>query len=203
VALSADGCRLVHPKAEEFLLPVNPLGAHLRNLFNTTLAKAHPDLHRRIDPGSWSQDWVVDCRPAGRGRSALRYLAGYVCKSAFSEGRLAGCDAQGRVLLRWKDSSDNQWKTEPLDPLELIRRWLLHVLPKGFVAVRHFGFLSPAAGRALRRLRFLLGRGPVRKPAQLSSPPTCPCCQKPMLFVGRILPVRGPPLSRGAHASLP
>jgi hypothetical protein len=134
---------------------------------------------------------------------ALRYLAAYVGKSAFNEGRLAGRDAHGRVILRWKDSSDNQWKTEPLDPLELIRRWLLHVLPKGFVAVRHFGWLSPAAGRALRRVRFLLGRGPVRQPAQLSSPPTCPCCHKPMLFVGRILPVRGPPLSRGAHASLP
>jgi hypothetical protein len=85
-----------------------------------------------------------------------------------------------------------------LDPLELIRRWLLHVLPKGFVAVRHFGWLSAAAGHALRGIRFLLGRGPVIKPRRNTSPWPCPCCHKPMLFVGRIRPVRGPPLSRNA-----
>ena len=198
VALSADGCALQHPKNEEFLVPVDRLAARIRNLFKQKLAQFHGQLQQQIDRGVWSQDWVVDCRPAGRGRSALRYLAGYVCKSAFHEGRLAGHDAQGRLLLRYKDSEDNQWKSEPLEPLELIRRWLLHVLPKGFVAVRHFGWLSAAAGRALRRVRFLLGRGPVIKPPLNTSPWLCPCCHKPMLFAGRIRPVRGPPLSRSA-----
>jgi Putative transposase/Transposase zinc-binding domain len=203
VALSEGGCRLVHPSNEDFLVPVNALALRIRNLLAQTLAIRHPELYQRIEADVWEQGWVVDCRPAGRGRSALRYLAGYVCKSAFHEDRLAGCDAQGRVLLRWKDSADGQWKTEPLDPFELIRRWLLHVLPKGFVAVRHFGFLSPAAGRALRRVRFLLGRGPVRQPPRPTPPPPlCPCCQKPMLLTGRILPVRGPPLSRSASADL-
>jgi hypothetical protein len=79
--------------------------------------------------------------------------------------------------------------------LTLTHRWLLHVLPKGFVAVRHFGWLSAAAGRALRRVRFLLGRGPMIKPSRHTSPWLCPCCHKPMLFAGRIRPVRGPPLS--------
>jgi Putative transposase len=196
VALSEEGCRLLHPKNEEFLVPVMPLAAHIRKLFRQTLAKQYHDLHRRIAPSVWRQDWVVDCRPAGRGRSALRYLAAYVCKSAFNEGRLGGCDSQGRVLLRWKDSTDQQWKSEPLDPLELIRRWLLHVLPKGFVAVRHFGWLSPAASRALRRVRFLLAKGPVSKPLQSRRVAFCPRCQKPMLFATRMLPVRGPPLSQ-------
>jgi hypothetical protein len=72
----------------------------------------------------------------------------------------------------------------------------LHVLPKGFVAVRHFGFLSPAAVRALRRVRFLLGRGPVVKPLRVPYPALCPCCHKPMILAGRIKAVRGPPLSR-------
>ncbi|MCA1603697.1 MAG: transposase [Acidobacteria bacterium] len=197
VALSEDGCALLHPKNEEFLVSVFALAARVRNLFNQTLARQHPHLHRHIDPSLWQKDWVIDARPAGRGRSALRYLAAYVCKSAFNENRLAGYDAQRRVLLRSKESSDGQWKLKALDPLELVRRWLLHVLPKGFVAIRHFGFLSPAAGRALRRVRFLLGRGPVRKPAP---PPAfvalCRCCHKSMILVGRIAPVRGPPLSR-------
>ena len=196
VALSADGCTLVHPKNEEFLLPIIPLGAHIRNLIKNALLTQQPALHAQIDPAVWELDWVVDCRPAGRGRAALRYLAAYVCKSAFKEERLAGTDEKGRVLLRYKDSADQQWKIEPLEPLELIRRWLLHVLPKGFVAVRHFGWLSPAAGRALRRVRFLLGRGPVSKPPQPCLIPFCPCCHKPMILIGRMLPVRGPPLSR-------
>ncbi len=174
VALSEDGCRLLHPKNEEFLVPVTPLGQHIRNLFAQALAAQFPTLYTQIDPTVWAQDWVVDCRPAGHGRTALRYLAGYVCKSAFKEGRLAGHDAQDRVLLRYKDSADQQWKSEPLDPLELIKRWLLHVLPKGFVAVRHFGWLSPAAGRALRRVCFLLGQGPIKKPTVVSCLPLCP-----------------------------
>jgi integrase/recombinase XerD len=79
------------------------------------------------------------------------------------------------------------------------RGWLLHVLPKGFVAVRHFGWLSAAAGRALRRVRFLLGRGPVIKPPPRNpSSWLCPRCQEPMLFAGGIPPVRGPPLSHPA-----
>lgn len=200
VALTKDGCGILHPRNEEFLVPVKALALHIRSLFQKTLAAQHPEILKRVDPVVWAKDWVVDCRLAGEGRSALRYLAAYVCKSAFKEERLAGYDSSGNVLLRYKDSEDNQWKIESLDPLELIRRWLLHVLPKGFVAVRHFGWLSPASGRALRRVRFLLGRGPVIKPVLPTRVPECPCCKRPMLFAGNIPAARGPPLSRqGLH----
>jgi len=134
---------------------------------------------------------------AGRGRSALRYLAAYVKKTAFHQDRLEGFDAAGRIILRYRDSADNALKREALTPHELIRRWLLHVLPKGLVRVRHYGWLSPAAHKALRRVRFLLGLGPCRVPsAEPSEPPRCPCCQGPLAFLGSIGPVRGPPLSR-------
>jgi len=196
VALSADGCQLLHPKNEEFLVPVVPLAARIRHLFGQRLAAGHPELYARIDPKVWTQPWVVHCQPVGRGRSAVHYLAAYVGKAAFEEGRLAGQDAQGRVLLRCQDRADGQWKTEALTPHELIARWLHHVLPKGFVAVRHFGFLSPAAGRALRRVRFLLGRGPVVRPVRQPFTAVCQVCHKPMLQVARLWPVRGPPLSR-------
>jgi hypothetical protein len=196
VALSADGCHLLHPKNEEFLVPVFALAAHLRQLFRQRLARDHPQLYERIAPEVWQQAWVVHCQPAGRGRSAVRYLAAYIGQSAFHEDRLAGWDAQGRVLLRYQDRADQRTKIEALGPLEFIARWLCHVLPKGFVAVRHFGFLSPAAGRALRRVRFLLGRGPVHRPVRVPGTALCPCCHKPMLLLARVRPVRGPPLSR-------
>ncbi|MGA9577099.1 MAG: transposase, partial [Terrimicrobiaceae bacterium] len=64
-------------------------------------------------------------------------------------------------MLSYRDSADGRLKSEALDPLELIRRWLLHVLPKGLVRVRHYGWLSPAAHKAFLRVRFLLGLGPI------------------------------------------
>jgi hypothetical protein len=175
---------------------VKALSARIRHWFAERLLSRHPELHRQIDPAVWQEPWVTDCRPAGRGRSAVRYLAAYVARSAFNESRLSGYDERGRILLRYKDSADAQWKSEPIQPQELIRRWLLHVLPKGFVAVRHFGFLSPAAVRALRRVRFLLGRGPVSKPVQPPFSMPCSCCQRPMILNARIPAARGPPLSR-------
>jgi hypothetical protein len=190
------GCALVHPPNQEYLIPKGALARRVRARFEAKLKSEYPELAGRIDLSRGSRDWVVQCKEAGRGRSALRYLAAYVAKSAFHETRLAGYDAQGRVLLRYKDSSDNQWKIEPLEPLELIRRWFLHVLPKGLVRVRHYGWLSPAAGRTLRRIGFLLGLGPVRVCRLPNRPLLCPLCQGPLALLRCLVPVRGPPLSR-------
>ena len=190
------GCAIVHPRDQDYLIPEPALARRIRARFEASLRKDYPQLAERIDLSRTSQDWIVQCKQAGRGRSALRYLAAYVKKSGFSEARLGGYDKDGQLLLRYKDSSDNKWRSEALDPLELIRRWLLHVLPKGLVRVRHYGWLSPAAGRTLRRIRFLLGLWPmrVRKLATLAL--VCPSCQGPLSLLGRIAPVRGPPLSR-------
>jgi hypothetical protein len=197
LGVTNGGCALVHPPNEDYFIPERALARRLRARFAAGLRKEHPQLADKIDLSSASQEWVVQCKAAGRGKSALRYLAAYVKKSAFSEARLAGYDCKSRrLLLRYKDSSDNQWKSETLDALELIRRWLLHVLPKGLVGVRHYGWLSPAAGQVLRRIRFLLGLGPARVRTLAKLALTCPCCQGPLTLLHRIPPVRGPPLSR-------
>ena len=134
---------------------------------------------------------------AGRGRTALRYLAAYVKKSAFSEGRLLGYEPSGRIVLSYRNSADGKLKSEALDPLELIRRWLLHVLPEGLVRVRHYGWLSPAAHMAFLRVRFLLGLGPSRIPPLCKSEaPRCPFCNGPLSQIARIAPQRGPPFSQ-------
>jgi hypothetical protein len=202
VGLAGKGCALVHPRNEEFLVPVMALAKRIRTLCKQQLITSHRELYEQIPATVWSQNWVVHSQPAGQGRSALRYLAGYISKSAFSEDRLMGYDRQGRILLRWKESESNSWRTELVDPLELIRRWLLHILPKGFVAVRHYGWLSPAAHRAFERVRFLLGQRTVRKPVFPARTPDCPCCKRPMITLGRIAPARGPPLSWVPRAAL-
>jgi hypothetical protein len=130
-----------------------------------------------------------------RRRTALRYLAAYVKKSAFSEGRLIGYDQTGRIVLSYRDSADGKLKTEVLEPLELIRRWLLHFLPKGLVRVRHYAWLSAAAHKAFLRVRFLLGLRPYRIPSALKGePPRCPFCNGLLAQIARIAPQRGPPL---------
>ena len=136
--------------------------------------------------------------PRFKGQDAgavLRYLAAYVKKSAFSEGRLLGYDKAGRIVLNYRGCADGKLKSEALDPLELNRRWLLHVLPKGLVRVRHYGWLSAAAHMAFLRVRFLLGLGPYRiPPAPKSEPPRCPFCNGLLAQIARIAPQRGPPL---------
>jgi hypothetical protein len=195
IGLKSGGCVLSHPRDAEYLLPQRALAQHLRSRFEERLRQGYPELAAQIDLSASSADWVVQCKAAGRGRSALRYLAAYVKKSAFNESRLLGYE-EGNLRLRYKDSADNRWKIETIQPTELIRRWLLHVLPRGLVRIRHYGWLSPAAGKTLRRIRFLLGLGPVRTRPLSQAPIQCSCCQSPLHFIGRIAPVRGPPLSR-------
>ena len=199
VALAKNGCALRHPCNEEYLIPERALAHAARNAFCEKLASDHPDLLARISPAIWKTKWIAQCQRAGRGRTALRYLAAYVKKSAFSEGRLEGHDKEGRIIMGYRESADNALKREALDPRELIRRWLLHVLPKGLVRVRHYGWLSPAAHKAFLRIRFLLGLGPSRLPAPPESqPPRCPNCKGPLIEIAKITPVRGPPLCRAA-----
>jgi putative transposase len=195
VGLAQSGCELRHPRNQEYLLPEKALAHAARKAMKEALARDHPEIFARIEPAVWQKSWVAQAQGAGRGRTALRYLAAYVKKSAFSEGRLLGYDQTGHIVLSYRDSADGKLKSEALDPLELIRRWLLHVLPKGLVRVRHYGWLSAAAHKAFLRVRFLLGLGPYRIPPALKSePPRCPFCNGLLAQIVRIAPQRGPPL---------
>jgi hypothetical protein len=92
-------------------------------------------LHRR--------DWVVYAKPAfGGPRQVLRYLGRYTHRVAISNHRLVSFDGE-RVTFRWKDyARGSQQRLMTLTASEFLRRFFLHVLPKGFVRIRHFGFLA-------------------------------------------------------------
>jgi hypothetical protein len=194
-ALGAEGCEAIRAKYPDFLLPHAPLARCYRERFLSSLQDKHPGLSEEIDPQVRHTDWNVNLQAVGRGKSALRYLAAYVNKSAFSENRLDGYDEQGRIRLWWTDSKDGKRKLMTLEPHEFIRRWLLHVLPKGLTRVRHYGFLSAAARKAYRRLRFLLGAGRLRLELPEEAPLCCRHCHGAMKRQRKILPARGPPLS--------
>ena len=195
VDLGNNGCQVIRAKDPEFLLPHAPLARRYREAFLARLRDKHPDLYTLIDSDIHSTNWNINIKLVGRGKRALRYLAAYVNKSAFSEQRLAGYDEKGRIRLWWQDSKDRKRKLMTLEACEFIRRWLLHVLPKGLTRVRHYGFLSAAAVKSYRRLRFLLGGKAFALEIPESEPLCCPCCGKEMQLQGKLLPVRGPPLS--------
>ncbi|MEM6901108.1 MAG: transposase [Pseudomonadota bacterium] len=194
-ALSEDGCTAIRASNPEFLLPHAPLTRLYRDHFLGQLKRQHPGLYAELDPKLGRIDWNVNLQHVGRGKKAIRYLAAYVSKSAISEERLLGYDRQGRIRVRWTDSNSGWAKVMALAPVELIRPWLQHVLPKGLTRLRHYGYLSAAAVKAYRRLRFLLGGTPQPVALPQSEPISCPCCNQPMQLLRKLLPVRGPPLS--------
>jgi len=205
-ALAYDGQneRILTPSQEDFLVHHRPLAQRFRNRLRIALQNHHPDLYKNLGAParkslSSHQTWNVNLQHVGRGKSAIRYLAAYAHKSAFSPKRLLGYNDSGQLLLRWISSDTGQSGTLRLSPHEFIRRWLLHVLPKGFTRIRHYGFLSSAARKKRLRIRLLLGQLRPEPPPSLPERPAprCPACGANLVFafnLPRIVPARGPPL---------
>jgi Putative transposase/Transposase zinc-binding domain len=171
--LSSDQQRWV-PCRKKFFLPVKPLGRLFRRKFLDYLEDAfaqgelmfhgrlrelaHPVVFANLISSLRDRDWVVYAKPPfGTPDQVLRYLARYTHRVAISNGRLVRSQ-DGRVYFKWRDSRDgNQIKETSLEAVEFIRRFLLHVLPTGFVKIRHFGLLSNRNRKAMiRRCRELL-----------------------------------------------
>src|SRR5262249_25333006 len=114
--------------------------------------------------------WVIYCKaPFAGPKQVLRYLSRYTHRVAISNRRLIAADDAG-IAFRWKDyriDGPGRWKTMGLHPHEFIRRFLLHVLPKGFHRIRHYGLLA-GANRAenIETARALLGVAPPAVDAQ-------------------------------------
>jgi hypothetical protein len=190
--LTPDGLRWQRVHDPAFFLPTPVLAARFKNRLRQYLEQEHQERLRQIPARAWKQPWVVDVQPVGRGQTALRYLAAYVQKTALSAARLIGCDER-TVTFTHQDRATGQTKTLRLSAHEFLRRFLQHVLPKGFQRVRHFGWLSPAATFRWQRIHALLDWKPAAPPEAAAPPcwaPRCPRCQKPMILVG---PLARPP----------
>lgn len=192
--LSADGLRWIRPKRENYFLPQAALALRLRTRLKQALQQDHGPLFSSIPKQVWSRDWVADVQFVGSGEPALKYLAAYVYRTAFSAERILSDDGQ-QITFTYRDGKDHRTQTVRLSPEQFLHRFLQHVLPKGFQRVRYFGWLSPAAQSRFQRITALLDwRAPARVPPAPLPPPFCPCCLKPMTFMGRL--ARGPPLHR-------
>jgi hypothetical protein len=151
---------------------------------------AKPAAFEALCRGANRVEWVVYAKaPFGGPEQVLKYLARYTHRVAISNQRLLSLD-DGRVSFAYKDyAGGNQTRTMTLDAVEFIRRFLLHVLPGGFVRIRQFGFLANRVRREkLAQCRALLGVVPDPDPifpatatsdAKIEDPDRtlCPVCK--------------------------
>ncbi len=194
----------IHPKkADAFLVHYRPLAARFRTRLRRALQQVQ-GLELSLEARaclSNTKPWNVQLKPVGTGKTALRYLARYVQKSAFSQKRLLGYDARGNIRLQWTCSNTGKVSVLHLHPHEFIRRWLLHVLPKGLARIRHYGYLSSAAKKARHILRASLQKtghlNRLSEPAPiLPELPNhcCTHCGSQLKLLRRIIAPRPPPM---------
>ena len=223
--IAPDGSRWISSRPA-FLLPVRVLGKLFRRLFLTRLVALH-DAGRLAFFGSMvhlaerraflrhlkpvrSKRWVVYAKPPFAGpEAALAYLSRYTHRVAISNRRLIAFDEKG-VTFRYKDYRRDGVERQRMMTLfadEFIRRFLLHVLPRGFHRIRHYGLLASSARKAsLALARELLN---VASPPDDDIPeepanvrPPCPCCGGRMVVIEtfeRWRQPRGPPAKRAPN----
>jgi Putative transposase/Transposase zinc-binding domain len=203
-----DRSHWVHPPAG-FFLPVRVLSKVFRGKFVAGLKRLsrigelsfHGSLKSLADSKSlhrflrqlFRRDWVVYAkRPFGGPGHVLQYLARYTHRVAISNQRLIGFQ-DGKVAFRWKDyARGNKKRMMTVSTDEFLRRFLLHVLPRGFVRIRHFGFLTNRSRAALVPLcRQFLKETPRENPRdKVHFGPAiewrCPQCAAPMIVIERL-----------------
>ncbi len=218
--IALEGDRWV-PCRPGFFLPVRPLGRLFRGKFLAMLQRgydrgllglhgqqqhlADPQAFRKLMQACWQKEWVVYAKPPFGGPEAvLKYLARYTHRVAISNARLVKVQ-DDQVFFRWKDyAHGNQSKVMALEAVEFIRRFLLHVVPSGFVRIRHYGLMgNRVRAENLARCRVLLGQGqggggsgaapaepPPSKP-EAATRTRCPVCgQGHMVVIGKVEPAR-------------
>ena len=193
-----------------FFLPVKALSRVFRGKFVAALKRAYRNgelclpgalkpltqekLFRAFVRSLHRQDWVVYSKPPfGGPRYVLNYLARYTHRVAISNHRLVAF-ADGKVTFRWKDyAHGSKQRLMTLTAEEFLRRFLQHVLPRGFVRIRFFGFLaSRKRGELLPLCQQLLESNQAassRPAAGKSCAPTtwtCPTCGGPMIVIERL-----------------
>jgi len=201
--LAPDGCRWI-TSSKRFFLPVSSLSrvfrgkftAGLQRLFRQHKLQFHGSLRNLVDPRRFRQflrqlfreDWVVYAKPPfGGPEHVLQYLARYTHRVAISNHRLVAFQ-NDQVSFRWRDyAHGSKQKIMTVSSHEFLRRFLIHVLPKGLVRIRHFGlFANRRRGIMLTRCRTLLGLEGCATYPEITTQLRCPVCTAPMLLVDRL-----------------
>ena len=201
VGLSNDHKKWIKIKNKRFLVHVNPLSLRFRALFRNALEKRHPDLFAQVPGKVWNQNWVVHCEPAGYGREVIQYLAPYIFRTAMTDQRNLTLYDDSMVSFVYKDNQTRERKPCQLEALDLIGRFLQHVLPKGFVKIRYFGLMGANQGHLLKQLKWLILKSISQKEQACflaivfkarDKQMRCKCCGSPLVLSEILKPSRGP-----------
>lgn len=193
----------------EYLYPHRVLAKMFRGKMVSELRKASKEgkLHRitrvnEIDDllnTVMKKDWVIHTKPhIKKPETVITYLARYTYRTAISLSRIIAVDSSS-VRFRWKDYRDNQQKIMTLDGSEFLRRFLLHILPKGFMRIRHYGYLGNRVRVVqLKKIRdWISSEKPANKKQRQSVMPEankaeqlmpCPACKTGHLFLKCVIP---------------
>jgi hypothetical protein len=188
--LSADRTTWL-PSRANFFVPVKALSPIYRALFKE--AMRHAGLLEHIDPQVWTIPWNVHSQAHHHGHSAFTYLAPYVFKVAISNRRIVGLTDR-TVTCTYRKVGSARLRTTHLDGMEFLRRFLQHVLPDGFMKVRHFGLLHTSCALPLTTIRLLIVQAhagedqPTQRPSPQPLTAHCPSCGAPMRVVMRVWP---------------
>lgn len=177
------------PSRANFFVPVKALSPIYRALFQEDMRQA--GLLAHINPQVWTIPWNVHSQAKHNGHSAFTYLAPYVFKVAISNHRLVSLKDR-TVTFTYRKVGSARLRTAHLDGMEFLRRFLQHVLPDGFMKVRHFGFLHASCAIPPATIRRMIGQAhPLDGPPPPRTPPPprvacCPTCGAPMRVVMRL-----------------
>jgi hypothetical protein len=193
-----------HTARGTYLFPDRALSHCFRGKMVSALRQAYQrgELARITNPGEVDEvldrlmalKWVVYTKPWLRDpETVVTYLARYTHRTAISDARI-GAISDGEVAVNYKDYRDNdRWKTMHLPGEELIRRFVLHVLPKGLMRIRHYGFLANRCRQQkLAQIRAVLAQPAVVESVEettAAQPPDwyCPKCHQGQLRVRMVL----------------
>jgi Putative transposase len=204
----SDDTSTWHPARYKFLVPIKALAKLVRGKFRALLLRKCPDL--LIPAKVWRKAWILHVTAWGNGeRAVLDYLARYVFRVALTNARIVGLDDQ-TVTIQYKDRKTGCRRTCRLSGDEFMRRFLQHVLPRGFHKVRYFGLWHPAQRHNAARIRQMLQlQAPATvdltqdddpaapplvpsdvEPGPLIEPRSCPHCQGRLVFIRMLTPLQ-------------
>jgi hypothetical protein len=192
-----------HPARRKFLVPIKALDKLVRGKFRAMLRQKCPGLV--IPDAVWRKRWILHVTAWGNGEQAvLDYLARYVFRVALTNARIVGLHDEG-ATIQFRERKTGRSRTLRLSGHEFMRRFLQHVLPRGFHKVRYFGLWHPAQRHNAARVRHMLqlqaqpsldplpdlvvpSIDPHAETTPAIEPLICPHCQRRLIFIRMLSP---------------
>lgn len=195
--LSSDRKKWIAAR-NSFYLPVRALSKLYKAKFKAEMVKL--GLMAKIDPSVWEVDWIVNCQAVGSSEASLKYLAPYVFRVAISDNRILTVKNR-TVTFCYRKTGSRRLRKTTLPVLTFISRLLHHVLPAGFMKVRHYGFMNANCAITFQKIRqmviiclrdlsLILSDNVSQPPYSIHQEPFCSSCGGRLIYLFSIIPGR-------------